>query len=102
MDLMSLLKHYRAAFLWGFLFGTVGLFAIAVLSLIFAPFEILAAPVLQPGKWMAAVLARDGNAGTGTIILLYLFTGCFYGIVGVAVQIALHSLFHYRNVDHKI
>jgi hypothetical protein len=69
----------------GCVFGTIGVFAIALVSLLSADLEFLLQPFLLPGRFFAGLLASN-SASNSVIILLYLLTGLFYGIVGALIQ----------------
>jgi hypothetical protein len=52
-------------FVLGALFGTVGLWILAMLSLVLQPVELLAGPLFSFGRWLAGFLAPDGSMGNG-------------------------------------
>jgi hypothetical protein len=84
---MHILKEYKVGLIAGFLFGTVGLFVLAALSLISNVFEIISAPLLFLGKSLA-----PSNGSTVTVILLTLVNGIFYALVGAAVQFIIRKI----------
>lgn len=72
--------------LWGFLFGTVGLYAIAMLSLLTPAIEFLATPLMNPGRWLASIIGGpDGTAGE--VIILTLFNGVVYAFLFILIRI---------------
>jgi len=76
------LKYAR----WGFLFGAIGLYALAALSLISPILEKMAAPFLYPGRWLSLLVAgTDGSVVE--VILLTLFNGILYAAIFVLVAI---------------
>lgn len=90
---MVIERTYRVGLIGGFLFGTVGIFVLAALSLISSFLETLFFPLLQPGKWIASVLI-PATASPLQIGLLYIITGVFYACVGLLVHIVLRALRH--------
>lgn len=85
---MQFLLRHRAGLIGGFLFGTVGIFLIALLSLMLPIVELLATPFLLPGKFFAAVLAGP-SASTPMVLFLYLCVGIFYALLGLAIDFLL-------------
>lgn len=83
---MQFLRTYRVGLVAGFLFGTVGVFLLALLALWSSAVETMISPFLWPGRWMASVIARDGMLSSWTVTLLYLLSGAFYAIAGLFVQ----------------
>ena len=73
-------------FLIGFLFGIVGIWILAMLSLMFIPIELFTQPLFTPGKWVASLLMQDGSVTTAQTVLLFLVNGVFYGLMGMAIQ----------------
>jgi hypothetical protein len=64
----------------GFLFGTGGMFLLAMLSLMFAAAERIANVFFIPGRYMAAQFV--GPQGSNTeVFLLTLFNGILYGLI---------------------
>jgi hypothetical protein len=73
-------KSYFISFMLGFLFGTVGMYLLAMLSLIFVPAERIANVFFIPGRYMAEQFA--GPQGSNIeVLLLTLFNGILYGLV---------------------
>lgn len=71
---------------YGFLFGTVGLYALAMLSLLHPMIELLASPLLYPGRVLGSLIGGpDGS--TGEALLLALFNGCLYALLFVLIRI---------------
>lgn len=83
-------RVYGKGFAAGFLFGTVGVFVLALLSLMHPLFETVAGPFLLPGRMLAAAIAGT-SASSWTVAGLYLFTGLLYGCAGVIVQYAVRA-----------
>jgi hypothetical protein len=81
-----------AGFLWGFLFGIVGLWILAMLSLMVPFIETIVAPLFWPGRWMASILQSDGSMGSSGVIGLFALNGVLYGVVGVGVQTAVRRI----------
>ncbi len=78
-------RRYSLGFVIGCVFGTLGLFAIALISLLSADLEFLLQPFLLPGRFFASFLVTD-HASSGIVVVLYLLTGIFYGILGALIQ----------------
>jgi hypothetical protein len=76
---------YAAA---GFIFGTLGLFLLAALSLVSPAFEMLAAPFMWPGRFAAERLFGAGGS-TAEVLLLTVGSGMLYAAVGYALSFAL-------------
>jgi hypothetical protein len=75
-------RTHRLAAL-GFLFGTIGVYLLAGVSLVSPLFEVVSAPLLSPGRLAADRLI--GPEGTdGDVALLTLLNGLFYMLVFVA------------------
>lgn len=72
--------------LWGFLFGTFGLYALAALSLMSPIIEMIVVPFLYPGRWLAEIIA--GSEGTtGDVIVLALFNGILYALLFMLIRV---------------
>ncbi len=69
----------------GFAFGTIGMFALALLSLIFPFVEQLSVPFLLPGRLFAAAFAGS-SASTLMVVFLYFLTGLFYALLGTFID----------------
>ncbi len=94
---MNFFRTYHKGLILGFLFGTVGVFLLALLSLIHPIFEITVSPLLWPGRFFASILAGS-SASTPIVIVLYLCTGVFYAIIGLLLQIIARSAHHKEKV----
>lgn len=90
---MATVSSYRAGFIGGFVFGTLGVFVLAVLSLVSPFFETLFSPLLWPGKWIASVLTPV-SASPLQLVVLYAFTGFFYAFTGLLIQIVVRAIKH--------
>lgn len=69
----------------GFVFGTIGMFALALLSLIFPFVEQLSVPFLLPGHLFADAFAGS-SASAWMVTFLYVLTGLFYALVGTFID----------------
>jgi hypothetical protein len=76
---MSLNHRLAAA---GFLFGTIGVYLLAGISLVSPLFEVVSAPLLAPGRFAAERLVGP-DATNGDVALLTLLNGLFYMAVFV-------------------
>jgi len=66
--------------IFGFLFGTVGMFVLAALSLVSVTFEVLAGPLFWPGRALSAALF--GTEGSDVAVaFLTLCNGLFYAAI---------------------
>lgn len=83
---MIFLKRYRLGLIIGFLFGTVGMWIMAALSLMSHVAELLSVPFFALSRGIAGIIVTGDSAGTGTVILLYLITGVIYAAIGVLIQ----------------
>jgi hypothetical protein len=82
---MRRIRLHATGFWIGFAFGTIGLFAVALLRLLFPIIELLTEPLLWPSQFFADLLT-DGSASTWMVMFLYLLTGTFYGLCGSMIQ----------------
>jgi len=96
-EFMHFLLHNRTGLIAGFLFGTVGIFLLALLSLMFPLMELIASPFLLPGKMFAAALTGP-SASTVMVLFLYFCTGIFYALIGLAVQVVWRMIFKKNTV----
>jgi hypothetical protein len=74
--------HLAAYALSGFLFGTIGLYMLAILSLMSQTFEMISGPFMAPGR-LAAELAVGPNGSDAAVLALTLFNGVFYALLAV-------------------
>jgi hypothetical protein len=74
-------RNHRLAAI-GFLFGTIGVYLLAGVSLVSPLFEFVSAPLLAPGRFMAERLVGP-DATDGDVALLTLLNGVFYMLVFV-------------------
>lgn len=88
---MRFLRDHSIGLVAGFLFGTVGIFALALLSLMHPLLEAVSAPFLLPGRAVAGFVAGP-SASSWTVTGLYLLTGLFYAAVGALVQFAVRAV----------
>jgi hypothetical protein len=71
---------------YGFLFGTIGLYLVAMISLMHPLFELVASPLMYPGRWLGSFIGgADGS--TGEVLLLTLFNGVLYAFLFVLIRI---------------
>lgn len=84
---MQIIRRFGRALVIGFLFGTIGVFILALLALLHPLFESISAPFLLPGRLLARSIA-DMTASGWTIVVLYVGTGVFYAFAAVVVQLA--------------
>lgn len=90
---MRLLHTYKKGLIGGFLFGTIGVLLIAMFSMMSPLIETVATPFLWPGRFMAAYAAGSGQSlSSWMVAMLYIFTGAFYAIVGIVVQMILRTV----------
>lgn len=77
-------KTLKAA-IWGFLFGTVGLFILSALALMLPFFEAIGNVLTAPIKMISARFA--GSEGSnGEVFLLTLLNGILYAIIFAVVR----------------
>lgn len=74
----------KKPFIWGFIFGAVGLYLLAMLALITPIFETIGNLLFFPGRYLAEqfVGAEGGNMA---VILLSLFNGLLYGVIFIVL-----------------
>jgi len=72
--------------LWGFLFGTIGLYALAMLSLMTPVIEFLVMPLMYPGRWLSSIIAGS-QGSTADVIALTLFNGILYAFLFILIRI---------------
>lgn len=73
-------KRASKSLIYGFLFGTVGMFILAGLALIFQPVEIITDFLFAPGRYLAAQFA--GPEGSNTeVLILTLLNGVVYALI---------------------
>jgi hypothetical protein len=92
MSVMDVLKKNKKGLIWGFLFGTVGIFLIALLSLMTPIVEIISMPFLMPGRYFSSLITGGSDASDIQVALLYLCTGIFYAIVGMFIQEIIRAM----------
>lgn len=89
---MSLLHKPYFGFLAGFLFGTVGMFLLSMLSLVFQPVELVTQPLFAFGRWLSEIMITDGSANNAEVAVLILGNGILYGVIGALIQKADRAL----------
>lgn len=68
---------YAKPLILGFLFGTAGMYLLAMLSLMFQPVEVLTGFLFAPGRFISATFV--GSEGSNAaVVLLTLFNGALY------------------------
>lgn len=90
---MKLVWFHATGFWIGFACGTIGLFALALLRLLFPIITIVTVPFFWPSQFFA-VLFSDGSPSIFVVIFLYLVTGTFYGVIGSEIQ-------EWRRITHR-
>ncbi len=70
----------------GFLFGVVGLYVFAMLSLLSPFLEAAAAPFFYPAQKFALLIAGTSGS-TADVITLTLFNGALYGMLFVLIRV---------------
>lgn len=91
-------------FLLGFLFGIPGLWLLSLLSLLFQWAEAAFRPLFEPARALAAWMVRDGSANNLEVLVLFLFNGVLYGLVGMGIQWVVrrgHLRAHGRALPNK-
>lgn len=73
-------------FILGFLFGTLGLWILAMLSLAFPPVELVAQPLFAFGRWLSDMAISDGSANNVEVGMLIVGNGVLYGVLGMLIQ----------------
>ena len=81
----NVVKGYWKGIFIGFLFGTLGLFVLSMLSLALQPFEVIGSFLFAPGRALSSLLF-GANGSDGAVALLMLFNGIFYALVGFVLQ----------------
>ena len=72
--------------LLGFFFGTIGLYVLAMVSLMTPILEFLVAPLVYPGRWLGGYIGgADGS--TLEVVLLTLFNGILYAFLFVLIRV---------------
>lgn len=94
---MDFFRSYKKGFIIGALFGTVGVFVLALLSLMFPVAEVLAYPFLWPGKFFSSLLVTGNTVSISMVTLLYLCTALLYAIIGMLLQMLLAPVFHKKK-----
>lgn len=70
--------------LFGFLFGTLGMFAFSALSLLSQVFEFISAPLFRPGRFLAATFV--GSEGSDlAVAMLTISNGILYAIIFILI-----------------
>lgn len=70
--------------LFGFLFGTLGMFAFSALSLLSQVFEFISAPLFWPGRFLAATFV--GSEGSDlAVAMLTISNGILYAIIFIVI-----------------
>lgn len=93
------MRMYKRGIIYGFLFGTLGVFLLALISLISPIAEMIATPFLWPGRFLASIMTGD-TASTWMVLLLYLMTGIMYALIGIIVQMIVRALKGRQKSDH--
>lgn len=75
--------------LWGFTFGTVGLYLLALLTLTAPSLEAIVAPLMWPGRAAAEALAE---ADALAVVLFTLLNGIAYAFLFILAALAFNRL----------
>lgn len=87
---MRLSSSPWSGFILGVLFGTAGMWILAMLSLVLQPVELLTAPLFWPGRWLSSLTAGDdGSMGNLGVALLMGANGLLYGGVGALLHVMI-------------
>ena len=90
---MKALWSLWQGFTGGFVFGTFGILALALLAMMVPFIEMVTMPCFWPGRMLAAELVGTvPRISFGMVIFLYICTGCFYGFLGVVCQLFFRLL----------
>lgn len=80
-----MLRPYMKAFLWGFIFGTVGLYILVLFALALPTIESFTHILTIPGRTVAEkFIGPEGN--NIEVLLLTIFNGIVYGILFVLIR----------------
>ena len=80
----------KKPFIWGFIFGALGLYILAVLALILPAAETLGDLLFFPGRYLAEQFA--GAEGSNTeVALLSIFNGVLYGVIFTILTLLMRS-----------
>jgi|GEM_PF-5885051 len=90
---MKFVHTYKKGLIGGFLFGTIGILLVAMFSMLSPLIETVAMPLLWPGRFMAAYVTESGQSMSSWMVaVLYIFTGIFYAIIGMILQMILRMV----------
>lgn len=82
---------YKKSAIWGFLFGTVGLYVLAFLALILPFIESVGNFLFGPGRFLERTFTGpDGS--TLEVVLLMIGNGIIYAIIFVLIDMARRKL----------
>ena len=77
--------------LFGFLFGTLGMFAFSALSLLSQTFEAISAPLFLPGRYLSATFV--GSQGSDlAVAILTISNGILYAVIFMFIGMMLRRL----------
>jgi hypothetical protein len=79
-----MLKPMHKHALWGFLFGSLGLFVLAMVSMLAAPLETLFAPLFWFGRQLSVAFVGPVGSDLDTA-LVALANGVFYAAIFVGI-----------------
>lgn len=72
--------------LWGFAFGTLGLYLLALIALTAPVFETVSSLLMKPGRMVAEAFV-DSEGSNGEVLLLTLFNGLFYLLIFILIGV---------------
>ncbi len=83
-----MIQKHQKALIWGFLFGTVGLFLLSALALIFQPVEIVKDWLTIPVRALSQQFA--GTDGSNVeVLILTLGNGILYALLFFLVSLII-------------
>lgn len=91
--------HVAKFALYGFGFGTAGLFILSMLSLMSPSVELLASPFFEPGR-LASGLFAGSEGSDAEVVALTLFNGVLYALLNVVFGIFFCNLLEDKPKKH--
>jgi uncharacterized membrane protein len=82
---------YWKPLVWGFLFGTVGMYALAMLSLMFQTAELITRPLFVPGRYLSERFA-GAEGSTLEVLLLTFANGLFYALLFLLIAVIINAV----------
>lgn len=82
-------RSYMKAFVWGFIFGTLGLYVLVLFALALPTLESFTHVLTIPGRTVAEkFIGPEGN--NIEVLLLTIFNGIVYGILFTLIRLVLN------------